>query len=73
MQHTISIDCPPEILLGLHLDAEGFADYLKKPAAIGLFKEGKLSSGTAANWLGESGVFADGLRCGSSLAGRHGG
>ena len=52
MQHTVTIDCPPEILLGLHLNAEGFAEYLKKQAAINLFKEGKLSSGTAAAWLG---------------------
>ncbi|CAG1020017.1 hypothetical protein MTYM_00013 [Methylococcales bacterium] len=54
MQHQITIDCPPEVLLGLHLNAEGFADYLKKQAAINLFKEGKLSSGTAATWLGIS-------------------
>ena len=52
MQQTVTIECPPEILLGLHLNAEGFADYLKKQAAISLFKEGKLSSGTAATWLG---------------------
>lgn len=52
MQQTVTIDCPPEILLGLHLDAQGFAEYLKKQAAITLFKEGKLSSGTAAAWLG---------------------
>jgi len=52
MRNTITIECPPELLLGLHLNAEGFADYLKKQAAIGLFKEGKLSSGTAATWLG---------------------
>lgn len=52
MQQTVTIECPPEILLGLHLNAEGFADYLKKQAAINLFKEGKLSSGTAATWLG---------------------
>ncbi len=30
MQHSVTIDCPPEILLGLHLNAEDFADYLKK-------------------------------------------
>ena len=54
MQNIITIDCPPEVLLGLHLNAEGFADYLKKQAAISLFKEGKLSSGTAAAWLGIS-------------------
>ena len=52
MQQTVTIDCPSEILIGLHLNAEGFADYLKKQAAINLFKEGKLSSGTAAAWLG---------------------
>ena len=56
MQKTVTIDCPPEILLGLHLNAEGFADYLKRQAAINLFKEGKLSSGTAATWLGVSRV-----------------
>ena len=52
MQQTVTIDCPPQILLGLHLNAEGFADYVKKQASINLFKEGKLSSGTAASWLG---------------------
>ena len=56
MQQTITIDCPPEILLSLHLNAEGFADYIKEQAAINLFKEGKLSSGTAALWLGISRV-----------------
>ena len=54
MQHQIIIDCPPEVLLGIHLNAEGFADYLKRQAAISLFKEGTLSSGTAASWLGIS-------------------
>ncbi len=52
MQQTVTIDCPQEILLGLHLNAENFAEYLKQQAAINLFKEGKLSSGTAAAWLG---------------------
>lgn len=52
MQSTVSIDCPPELLMGIHLNAEGFAEYLKKQAAISLFKEGKLSSGSAASWLG---------------------
>ena len=56
MQQTITIDCPPEILLSLHLNAERIADYIKKQAAINLFKEGKLSSGTAAVWLGISRV-----------------
>gem|GEM_PF-4485893 len=38
MQQTVTIECPPEILLGLHLNAEGFADYLKKQATISLLK-----------------------------------
>lgn len=51
MKQTIQIDCPAEILLNIHLNAESFAEYLKRQAAISLFKEGKLSSGTAAAWL----------------------
>jgi hypothetical protein len=52
MQNTIEIACPQEILLGLHLDAEQFADLVKEEAAIALFREGRLSSGMAASWLG---------------------
>ncbi|TXH70812.1 MAG: UPF0175 family protein [Thiothrix sp.] len=51
MKQTISIDCPSEILIGLHLNAESFAEYIKHQTAISLFKEGKISSGTAATWL----------------------
>jgi len=52
MQNLISIECPPELLLGLHTDARSFGEWLKTQAAITLFKEGKLSSGMAASWLG---------------------
>lgn len=52
MQNTIEIVCPQEILLGLHLDAEQFADLVKEEAAMALFREGRLSSGMAASWLG---------------------
>jgi len=52
MQSTLTIDCPPELLMTIHLNAEAFAKYVKKQAALSLFKEGKLSSGTAASWLG---------------------
>lgn len=52
MQSTIEIQCPQEILLGLHLDAQQFAELVKEEAAIALFREGKLSSGMAASWLG---------------------
>jgi len=41
MQQTVAIDCPAEILLGLHLNAEDFADYLKnKLPSIYLKKAG---------------------------------
>lgn len=51
MRNVIKIECPPEMLLGLHLDAERFAEVIKTQSAIALFKEGKLSSGMAARWL----------------------
>ena len=52
MQSTLQIKCPREILLGLHLDADQFADLVKEEAAMALFREGRLPSGMAANWLG---------------------
>jgi len=52
MKHTIQIDCPPEILMGLHLDAQRFGELIKLQSATALFKEGKLSSGMAARWCG---------------------
>jgi hypothetical protein len=52
MQNTVEIVCPPEILLGLHLDASQFASLIQEEAAIALFREGRLSSGMAASWLG---------------------
>jgi len=52
MQNTIEITCPQEILLGLRLDAVQFADLVKEEAAVALFREGRLSSGMAASWLG---------------------
>ena len=41
MQNTIEIECPQEMLLGLHLDAGQFADLVKNEAAIALFREGR--------------------------------
>lgn len=51
MRNVIEIECPQEILIGLHLDAERFAELVKMEAAVAFFKEGKLSSGMAARWL----------------------
>lgn len=52
MRNVVEIDFPSEILLGLHLDAGQFAKLIKTETAIALFKDGKLSSGMAARWLG---------------------
>lgn len=51
MKNTIQIDCPSEILISLHEDVEHFAKLMKLQTAIFLFKEHKISSGTAAAWL----------------------
>jgi len=52
MQKTIEIQCPPEIMLELHLNAEEFADLIRETSAIALFRDGRISSGMAAAWLG---------------------
>ena len=52
MKNTIEIECPPEILMGLHMDSQRFADLIKLQSATALFREGKLSSGMAARWCG---------------------
>ncbi len=54
MEKQIRFTCPPEILLALHTNAEGFAAWIKEHAAVTLFKEGKVSSGLAAEWVGLS-------------------
>ena len=54
MQNNITIDCPQELLIGLHVSAEKFAEMVKTETAIALFKEGRVSSGLAARWLGMS-------------------
>jgi len=51
MQTTVEIECPQEMLLSLHIDANAFAEYAKKHMAIALFNDGKISSGMAALWL----------------------
>jgi predicted HTH domain antitoxin len=51
MQESIELDCPEEMLLGLHVSAEEFRDEVKHRAAVALFREGRMSSGMAARWL----------------------
>jgi predicted HTH domain antitoxin len=51
MQQTVHIQCPTELLMGLQVNVEAFAEIIKWQAAIALFKQGKISSGMAARWL----------------------
>jgi hypothetical protein len=51
MHNIIEIECPPELLIGLRTNAEQFAERVKREAAYGLFREGAISSGVAAQWL----------------------
>ena len=51
MRNIIEIDCPPELLIGLHANAEQFAERVKREAAIGFLRDGAISSGVAASWL----------------------
>lgn len=69
MHNTIQIECPPELLLGLHVNAEQFGERIKREAALALFREGTLSSGMAAQWLGVPRVhfLLDALRAGATL------
>jgi predicted HTH domain antitoxin len=50
---SITIDCPTEVLLELHVSDEELADLLKETVAIELFRKGRLSSGLAARWAGQ--------------------
>lgn len=52
MNQTVAIECPAEILVSLHMNSERLAGFMKEQAALALFREGRLSSGTAAAWLG---------------------
>lgn len=52
MRNIVEIECPPELLIGLHTNAEQFAQRVKREAAYNLFRDGAISSGVAASWLG---------------------
>jgi hypothetical protein len=69
MRNIIEIECPPELLIGLHTNAEQFAERVKREAAYGLFREGAISSGVAASWLGVSRThfLIDAMRHGAKL------
>ncbi|KAA6187317.1 UPF0175 family protein [Thiohalocapsa marina] len=56
MPHTIEIVCPPELMLSLNMNTQELAQRVQRDAAIALFREGRLSSGLASQWLGMSRV-----------------
>ena len=69
MRNIVEIECPPELLIGLHANAVQFAGRVKREAAYGLFRDGAISSGVAARWLGvPRAVFLlDAMRHGATL------
>ena len=46
---VVSINVPEEILLALHEDENGFAEYMRKMLAIDLYKNKKVSLGYCAS------------------------
>jgi hypothetical protein len=52
MQNVIEIECPTELLIGLNTNAEDMAELVRREAALGLFRDGRISSGIASRWLG---------------------
>lgn len=69
MRNIVEIECPPELLIGLHANAEQFAERVKREAAFGLFRDGAISSGVAARWLGvpRATFLLDAMRRGATL------
>lgn len=69
MRNTVEIECPPELLIGLHTNAEQFAERVKHEAAYGLFRKGAVSSGVAAQRLGvpRAHFLLDAMRHGATL------
>lgn len=69
MRDIVEIECPPELLIGLHTNAEQFAERVKREAALNLFREGAISSGVTAQWLGvpRRHFLLDAIRLGATL------
>lgn len=51
---SIAVDCPPEVLLELHVSREELGTMLKETTALALFRQGRISSGLAARWVGQA-------------------
>ena len=53
METTATLQIPVEVLLSSHLTAERLVERAKLEAALALYREGNISSGLAASWVGE--------------------
>ena len=53
MHTTAAMEFPEEVLASTQLSAEGLAERAKLETALALYREGRLSSGLAAKWVGE--------------------
>ena len=50
MQNIIEIECPTELLIGLNTNAEDMVQLVRREAALGLFRDGRISFGMASRW-----------------------
>lgn len=53
MHTTAAIEFPEEVLASTQLSAERLAERAALETALALYREGRLSSGLAAKWVGE--------------------
>ena len=53
MHTTAAMEFPEEILASTQLSAERLAERATLEVALALYREGRLSSGLAAKWVGE--------------------
>jgi hypothetical protein len=56
MHTTAALEFPEEVLASTQLSAERLAERAILETALALYREGRLSSGIAARWVGESRV-----------------
>lgn len=56
MHTTAALEFPAEVLASTQLSAERLAERAVLETALALYRDGQLSSGIAARWVGESRV-----------------
>lgn len=53
MQTSATLHVPKDVLMSTHLTAERIAERATLETALALYREGSISSGIAATWVGE--------------------